>query len=74
MNRMYIPKLPLKFIGLWMLNIALLLALSCGTNLREIMMHIQIKNAAFLYLGIGALMALLEQELWDKLQGNDETE
>jgi hypothetical protein len=38
------------------------------------MMHIQIKNAAYLYLGIGALMALLEQEFWDKLKGNQETE
>ena len=74
MNRMYIPKLPLKFIGLWVLNIALLLALTCSTGLREIMMNFQIKNTAYLYLGIGALLALLEQELWDKLQGNEETE
>lgn len=71
---MYIPKLPLKFIGLWVLNIALLLALTCSTGLREIMMNFQIKNTAYLYLGIGALLALLEQELWDKLQGNEETE
>ena len=74
MNRMYIPKLPLKFIGLWVLNIALLLALTYGTGLREIMMNFQIKNTAYLYLGIGALMVLLEQELWDRLQGNEETE
>ena len=74
MNRMYILKLPLKFIGLWVLNIALLLALTCSTGLREIMMNFQIKNTAYLYLGIGALLALLEQELWDKLQGNEETE
>ena len=70
MNRMYIPKLPLKFIGLWVLNIALLLALTYGTGLREILMHIQIKNAACLYLGLGALLALLEQELWDRLKEN----
>jgi hypothetical protein len=67
---MYILKLPLKFIGLWVLNIALLLALTYGTGLREIMMNFQIKNTAYLYLGIGALLALLEQELWDRLKQN----
>ena len=67
---MYIPKLPLKFIGLWVLNIALLLALTCSTGLREIMMNFQINNTAYLYLGIGALLALLEQELWDRLKQN----
>ena len=67
---MYIPKLPLKFIGLWVLNISLLLTLAYGTDLREILMNMQIKNAACLYLGIGALLALLEQELWDRLKQN----
>jgi hypothetical protein len=71
---MYIPKLPLKFIGLWVLNIALLLVLTYGTGLLESMVNLQIRNIAYLYLGIGALLALLEQELWDKLQGNEETE
>jgi hypothetical protein len=71
---MYIPKLPLKFIGLWVLNIALLLVLTYGTGLREIMMNFQIKNTAYLYLGIGALLALLEQQLWDKLKHNHTSE
>ena len=67
---MYIPKLPLKFIGLWVLNIALLLVLTYGTGLLETMVNLQIRNIAYLYLGIGALMALLEQELWDRLKQN----
>lgn len=70
MNRMFIPKLPLKFILLWVLNIALLLAISYGTGFQEILIRIRIKNLAYLYLGIGAILALLEQELWDKLRGN----
>lgn len=70
MNRMFIPKLPLKFILLWVLNIALLLAISYGTGFQEILIRIRIKNLAYLYLGIGAILALLEQELWNKLRGN----
>jgi len=68
-NAMYHPKLPLKFILLWAINIALLMALSFATGLQETLMRIQIKNLAYLYLGVGALLALLEQELWDKLKG-----
>ena len=66
----YFPKLPLKFILLWIINIALLLTLSFATGLQETLIRIQIKNLAYLYLGAGALLALLEQELWDKLRGN----
>ena len=70
MNRMYLPKLPLKFILLMIINIALLMAISFGTGLHKLLITIQIKNQAYLYLGVGALLALLEQELWDKLKGN----
>ena len=31
-------------------------------------------RTAYLYLGIGALLALLEQELWDKLKHNHTSE
>lgn len=70
MNTMYPYRLPLKFIGLWILNIILLLAMTYGTGLREILPNIPIRNNAAVYLGVGALLALLEQELWDKLRGN----
>lgn len=70
MNTMYPYRLPLKFIGLWILNIILLLAMTYGTGLREILPNIPIRNTAAVYLGVGALLALLEQELWDKLRGN----
>ena len=65
-------RLPLKIIGLWVLNIALLLVLTFTTGLREILQNIRINNAAYLYLGAGALLALLEQELWDRLRGTEE--
>ena len=63
-------RLPLKFIGLWVLNIALLLVLTYTTGLQEVLLRIQIRNSAYLYLGVGGILALLEQELWDKLKGN----
>lgn len=70
MNRMPPYRLPLKFIGLWVLNIALLLVLTYTTGLQEVLLRIQIRNSAYLYLGVGGILALLEQELWDKLKGN----
>jgi len=70
-NAMYHPKLPLKFILLWVLNIALLLILGFATGLQEILIRIQIKNLAYLYLGLGAVLAALEQALWDKLRGSE---
>ena len=63
-------RLPLKFIGLWVVNIALLFVLTFATSLGEILINIQMKNLTYLYLGVGAVLALLEQELWDKLKGN----
>lgn len=68
------PKLPLKFILLWIVNIALLLAISFAAGLQEVLIRLQIKNLAYLYLGTGAVLAALEQALVDKLQGNEETE
>ena len=70
MKSMYHPKLPLKFIGLWVLNIAVLLAVCFGTGLRDLLTAIRINNLAYVILGVGALLTLLEQELWDKLKGN----
>lgn len=70
MNTMYPYRLPLKFIGLWVLNIALLLVIAYTTGLNDFLVRIQIRNQAYLYLGAGAVLALLEQELWDKLRGN----
>ena len=63
-------RLPLKFILLWIVNIALLLLVSFTTGLHTRMMQLQIKNMAYLYLGLGAFLALLEQELWDRLKNN----
>ena len=71
---MYIPKLPLKFILLWIVNIALLLAISFATGFHEILLRTNIRNLAYLYLFVGAVMAGLEQALVDKLQGNEDTE
>lgn len=68
--RHYYPKLPLKFILLWVANIALLLAITFATGFQETLLQMQIKNLAYLYLGLGAAMAGLEQALWDKLKGN----
>lgn len=70
MNSMY--RLPLKFIGLWVINIALLMVLAYITGFNDFLVRIQIRNLAYLYLGSGAVLALLEQELWDKLKGNEE--
>lgn len=63
-------RLPLKFIGLWVVNIALLFMLTFATGLGKILINIQMKNLTYLYLGVGAVLTLLEQELWDKLKGN----
>ena len=71
MNSMYHPKLPLKFILLWVINIALLLVISFATGLQEALIRIQTKNLAYLYLGLGAVLALLEQELWNRLLGKE---
>ena len=71
MKNMYHPRLPLKFILLWVINIALLLGISFASGLQNLLIRIQIRNIAYLYLGLGALLALLEQALWDKIRGNE---
>lgn len=71
MKIMYHPKLPLKFILLWVINIALVLGIFFATGLQELLIRIQIRNLAYLYLGLGAVLALLEQELWNRLRGKE---
>ena len=68
---MYHPRLPLKFILLWVINIALLLGISFASGLQDLLIRIQIRNIAYLYLGLGAVLALLEQALWDKIRGKE---
>ena len=68
---MYHPRLPLKFILLWVINIALLLGIAFATGLQDLLIRIQIRNLAYLYLGLGAVLALLEQELWNRLRGKE---
>ena len=63
-------RLPLKFILLWIVNIALLLLISFGTGLHSWLIRFRVKNLAYLYLGLGAFLALVEQELWDKWKKN----
>ena len=64
------PKLPLKFILLWIVNIAVLLAATFATGFHEVFLKTNIKNLAYLYLFFGAVMAGLEQALWDRLKEN----
>ena len=71
MKNMYHPRLPLKFILLWVINIALLLGISFASGLQDLLIRIQIRNIAYLYLGLGAVLALLEQALWNKIRGNE---
>lgn len=71
MKTMYHPKLPLKFILLWVINIALVLGIFFATGLQDLLIRIQIRNLAYLYLGLGAVLALLEQELWNRLRGKE---
>ena len=67
----YPYRLPLKFIGLWVLNIAILLALGFGLGINDFLLRtLRISNLAYLYLGVGFLLAGLEDLLIDKLKGN----
>ncbi len=64
-------RLPLKFIGLWVVNLVILLAIGIGLGLNEVLsayFH-NIQNLAYLYLFVSAILSLLEQELWDKIRG-----
>lgn len=63
-------KLPIKFILLWIANLALLLVISLTTGFHEVLMTFIRGSAAWVYLAAGGLMAALEEALWDKLRGN----
>lgn len=68
---MYPYRLPLKFIGLWILNLAVLLGISYGLGLQEFLLGtLRLKDLTWIYLLLGALLASLEEYLWDKLKGN----
>ncbi|MBO7252924.1 MAG: hypothetical protein J6V25_09915 [Oscillospiraceae bacterium] len=64
---MYPYRLPLKFIGLWVLNLAVLLALGIGLGINDFLMHtMNIRNMTYLYLFAGGLLAAAEEWLIDK--------
>ena len=64
-------RLPLKFIGVWVLNLAVLLGISYGLGLQNWLFEtLRLRDLTWIYLLLGALMASLEEYLWDKLKGN----
>lgn len=64
-------KLPLKFILLWVANIVILMVISFATGFHQTLLHaVRSSNVSWLYLAVGAGLAVLEQSLWDKLKGN----
>lgn len=64
-------KLPLKFTLLWLANTIVLVGISLATGFHAALMEaVRISNTAWLYLAVGAVLAALEQALWDKLKGN----
>lgn len=63
-------RLPLKFILLWLINLAALLTLSFTTDLGDILFRLPVKDLTWIYLLTGAVLAGLEQALWDKLKKN----
>ena len=67
---MYPYRLPLRFIGLWVLNIAVLLALTFGLGLDDFFLStLRMKDLTTLYLILGGTLAGLEDLLIDKLKG-----
>lgn len=65
------PKFPLKFILLWVINLALLLTLTLSTGLLDKLSSLRLTDWTWIFLAAGFLLAGLEQALWDKLRGND---
>lgn len=63
-------KLPIKFLLLWIANLAVLLVISLTTGFHEVLMNVIRGQVAWIYLAVGGLMAGLEEALWDKLKGN----
>lgn len=66
---MFPYKLPLKFILLWVINIALLLVIALTTGIHDFLLKLSLRNLAWVYLAAGAVLAALEQSLFDKLRG-----
>ena len=64
-------KLPTRFLLLWILNLVLLLAVTFATGFHTTLLEWNgnIRNAAYLYAAVGAVLALLEEWLMDKLRG-----
>lgn len=67
---MYPYRLPIKFILLWIANLAVLLILSLTTGFHDILADFIRGQVAWVYLAVGAVLAALEEALWDKLKGN----
>ena len=65
------PKFPLKFILLWVINLALLLALTLSTGLLDKLSNLRLTDWTWIFLVAGFLLAGAEQALWDKLRDND---
>lgn len=67
-------RLPLKFIGLWVLNLVVLLILGNVLGINDFLihtLHISVnKGLTTLYLATGAILAGLEDWFIDKLKGN----
>ena len=67
---MFPYRLPLKFILLWIVNLAILLAISLSTGFHEILTGFIRGQVHWIYLTVGGILAGLEDALWDKLKGN----
>lgn len=67
-------RLPLKFIGLWVLNLAILLILGNTLGINDFLIHTLhmpiSKGLSTCYLVVGAILAALEEWFLDKLKGN----
>ena len=63
-------RLPLKFILLWVVNLAVLLILSFTTDLGDVIFRLPVRDLTWIYLLAGGILAGLEQALLDKLKEN----
>jgi len=66
---MFPYKLPIKFILLWIANLAVLLTISLMTGFHAILAGIIRGQVHWIYLAVGGILAGLEEALWDKLKG-----
>lgn len=67
---MFPYRLPLKFILLWVVNLAVLVTVSLTTGFDEVLNRVIQGQTYWIYLAVGGAMAGLEEALWDKLKGN----